>query len=226
MKQAWWKRLLSYFIEISIEKSSSSFNPHLEIKLVEGRKQLQTADAIYSFDDKYENFYYSFRQFNWNILDVKKVLVLGLGLGSVMYILEKKMGKIFDYTAVEIDPEICRLAHHYTLNELESFVEVYNLDGLQFLQSNNQSFDLVIMDIFQSAVVPQIFQTPDFLTLLKSKLNSNGLLLFNRMNITKKDYEENEKFRNSFLRLFPKMVELKVKDNIVFINDKELLIKA
>ena len=111
MQQPIWKKWLSYVKEISLEQTYSVYNPHLEVLLVEGRHQLVTEDAIYSFDDKYINFDEAFKRINWQKIKGKRVLVLGLGLGSVILLLEKKYGLDLDYTAVEIDPEICRLCN-------------------------------------------------------------------------------------------------------------------
>jgi len=211
--------VLSYFKEISIEQTSSLSNPYLEVLLVQGRHQLVTKDAIYSFDDKYENFNYSFQQIDFKKLSGNKVLLLGLGLGSVIYILEKVMGKEMDYTAVEVDPEICRLCSQYTLDELKSFVEVIPAEAMSFLEYHEEQYDMIIMDIFQSAVIPQKFQTNIFLTKLKSHLSEGGLFLYNRMHITERDKAENKTFRENMKSVFPKMREIKVKTNLVIMND-------
>jgi len=88
-----WQKILSYFIDLSLEKSSSPYNPYLEVLLVKGRNQLITKNAIYSFDDKYENFYTSFNKIAWQKLKAKNALILGLGLGSVIYMLENNFKK-------------------------------------------------------------------------------------------------------------------------------------
>lgn len=223
MKHPLWKKILSYFKDISLEQTSSLSNPYLEVMLVQGRHQLVTKDAIYSFDDKYENFRYAFDQIDFSKLSGNKVLILGLGLGSVVYILEKVMGKNFDYTAVEVDPEICRLCSLYTLDEITSYVEIIPTEAMSFLDVHDEQYDMIIMDIFQSAVIPQKFQTIDFLTKLKTKLTENGLCLYNRMNITDTDKSDNEYFRTNMKMVFPKMREIRVKTNLVMINDEDFL---
>ena len=55
MKQPLWKRWLSYLFEIHVESTSSDYNPHLHVSLNNGRYQLSTANAIYSFEDLYDN---------------------------------------------------------------------------------------------------------------------------------------------------------------------------
>ena len=223
MRHSLWRRFISQFKDISLEQTSSLHNPYLEVLLVKGRHQLVTKDAIYSFDDKYLNFREAFRQIDWDKTKVKRVLVLGLGLGSVILILEKIFEKSFDYTAIEVDPEICRLCSEYTLPYIDSFVEVIPVEAMQFLESHEDSYDMIIMDIFQSATVPYKFQSVQFLELLNSKLNPEGIILYNRMNITVKDRNENKTFESTAKIIFPNSVYLNINDNKVLINDKGLL---
>jgi len=186
---------------------------------------LTTRDAIYSYDDKYENFFEAFRNVDWDKIRGKKVLLLGLGLGSVILILEKYFYKVLDYTAIEIDEEICRLCNKYTLSNLKSYVEVRTMEAMKFLEYDQESYDIIIMDIFQSAVIPQKFQTIEYLEMLNGKLNGGGILLYNRMNMTEGDKTDNAIFRDNMKQVFPAMKELKVKSNIVLINDKGLLLQ-
>ncbi len=220
----YWKKLWSYISPVVLETTSSDHNEHLEVLMLDGRHQLNTEDAIYSFDDKYENFNYTFGLIDWSKLMGNKVLCLGLGLGSVIYMLEKKWDQELDYTAVEIDPEICRMAHHYTTRHLKSYVEVVNIDAEIFLDINQEKYDMIIMDIFQSASIPYKFQSREYLLSLKEKLTPGGLLMYNRMNITNKDKSDYETFKNEFAEVFPNHKAIPVSQNIVIINDKTYLI--
>ena len=51
-----WKKRLSYFFPITVEKIESQHSGTLSVRLVEGRYQLVTGDAIYSFEDKYTSY--------------------------------------------------------------------------------------------------------------------------------------------------------------------------
>jgi len=220
MQHPFWKRWLSYFKEISLEQTSSLSNPYLEVLLVEGRHQLATKEAIYSFDDKYINFDFAFGEMDWSLVKGNRVLLLGLGLGSVILLLEKKYKKKLDYTAIEVDPEICRLCSEYTLDEIESFVEVIPTEAMKFIDNDTETYDLVIMDIFQSGDIPQKFQSNEFLHKLKARLKPEGLLLYNRLRITAIDKEENASFRLQMKKVFAEMKELEIKHNIVFASDR------
>lgn len=223
MQHPTWKKWLSHFKEISLEQTSSPYNPYLEVLLVEGRHQLVTADAIYSFDDKYINFDYTFKKIDWDKFSGNRVLVLGLGLGSVILLLEKKFQKKMDYTAIEVDPVICRLCSEYTLPDIKSFVEVIPSEAMKFLNTDEQKYDIIIMDIFQSGSIPMKFQSSEFLTTLKDRLEKNGLLLYNRLNITEDHKRENVEFAPVMAALFHEMTTLPIKDNLVVVSDKSYL---
>jgi len=94
-----WKKYLSYLKDVSLEQTSSPYNSYLEVLLVNGRKQLVTENAIYSFDDKYENFNQTFKLIDWKKKQGDEALVLGLGLGSVILLLEKFYKISYNYTA-------------------------------------------------------------------------------------------------------------------------------
>jgi len=223
MQHPFWKRWLSHFKELSLEQTSSYYNPYLEVLLVEGRHQLVTEDAIYSFDDKYINFDQTFKKLNWLKFSNKRVLVLGLGLGSVILLLEKKYDQQMDYTAIEVDPEICRLCSKYTLDSIDSFVEVIPSEAMDFLSTDAEQYDLIIMDIFQSGDIPLKFQSESFISLLKGHLKADGLLLYNRLNITKEHKQENVTFSPIMEAAFPNMTTLEIKDNLMIVSDKDFL---
>ena len=218
------KTILSYISDISLEKSASAYNPYLEVLLVKGRHQLITKNAIYSFEDKYDNFRQTFQKLDWDKFKPQKVLVLGLGLGSVIYMLEKTFKKKLEFTAVEIDPEIIRLANKYSLSKINSSVEVIQTDGESFLNIDSRKYDLIIMDIFQNAKIPLRFNSLDFLELLGSKLNPKALLLYNRMNISKDDSLLNAKFIDNSRLIFPNQEILEVKNNLILVSDKQFLL--
>ena len=212
-----WKRLLSYFFELHIESAPSEINPHLYVSLKRGRYQLCTANAVYSYADLYDNFAGTFEQITLPS-DGATVLLLGFGLGSIPYILEKKQSKTYHYTAVEIDENVLYLANKYTLPMLESPISFIPADASVFVHSCTDQFDLICMDIFLDDVVPTVFETEDFLVRLKELLNPQGVLLFNKLALTKADKAQATAFFTVFKKVFPKGNYLELKGNRMFLN--------
>ena len=163
MKQPLWKKLLSHVFELHIESTSSEYNPHLYVSLREGRYQLCTANAIYSFEDLYDNFSAAFKQLDLDKISGKNVLLLGFGLASVPIILEKQFHKKYHYTGIEIDEEVIYLANKYAMDELVSSFNLICADAYHFVMQCEEQFDLVIMDVFFDDVIPEQLKVNFFL---------------------------------------------------------------
>ena len=52
-----WKKWLSHIIELELEKIESGYGHTLSLCLSDGRFQLNAENAIYSWEDKYDNFF-------------------------------------------------------------------------------------------------------------------------------------------------------------------------
>ena len=220
MKPPWWKRWWSYFMEVHIESTSSEYNPHLYVSLSRGRYQLCTANAIYSFEDQYDNFRKTFVRVDLDKLPGKEVLILGFGLGSIPILLEKIFDRDLYYTAVEIDEAVIELASKYALPDIQSPIEMICTDAAIYVDQEPATFDLICMDVFLDDVVPDTFEQASFLIGLKNILNSNGLLLFNRLASTKQDKLDSRRFfEDHFLKIFPQGAYLEVGGNYILLND-------
>lgn len=225
MRKPLGKKALSYIKDILLESTSSEYNSVLEIYLSEGRYQLCTAGAVYSFEDKYINFFKTFKNLDWNKIQVKKVLLLGLGLASIPQMLEQKFNKDFEYTAVEIDYEIIRLAGKYILDELHSPLQTYEMDAEIFVEVTTEKFDMIIIDIFDNNIVPANFETLSFLTKTSNLLNKNGVVLFNRLNIDNNSHKSTmDYFDSVFKKVYPSAYPFFVRDNIIFCNRKDIIL--
>ncbi|MCH2022553.1 MAG: hypothetical protein MK207_08760 [Saprospiraceae bacterium] len=203
MKHSFFTQMGSYFIDIPIEEKISKYSGKLELILRKGRYLLCTTNAVYSFDDLYTNFRDSFKQIEFDKYNIKNVLVLGLGLGSIPFLLEKVFKKQYNYTLVEIDPEVIDLAHKYTLNRLVSPLNVICSDAIDFVNSCTQTFDLIAIDIFIDNLIPSEFESILFLENIQKLLNSNALLMYNRLSYND-DLEAKtlDFFESKFVKVF------------------------
>jgi len=223
MKKPFFKKILSYFKNVLLERTSSEYNPVLEVYLSQGRYQLCTSGAVYSYEDKYENFYTLFKKIDWDKLNIEKVLLMGLGLASVPQMLEQKFHKQFEYYAIEIDPEIIRLATKYILDELKSPIRIFEMDAEIFVDIVEELFDMIIIDIFDNNVVPEKFDSKEFLTKTANLLAEDGIILFNRLNIDEKTHKETMAYyENVFRVIFPHAVYIVVKNNIILCNRDDI----
>lgn len=219
MNQPFWKKFLSYLYEIHIESAPSEINPHLYVSLRKGRYQLATANAVYSYDDLYDNFSKTFKKMNLEDSTIQNVLILGFGLGSIPFMLEKVFQKKYSFTAVEIDENVLYLANKYVLPQLESNISMICADAHAFVMQCSEQFDLIAMDVFVDDKVPQVFESEDYMNRLKKLLAPNGRLLYNRLALTERDKSETKHFYEThFKKVFPAGTYLDVGGNWMLTN--------
>jgi spermidine synthase len=198
----------------------SDHNEELYVVLNDGRFQLCTPNAIYSFADKYDNFRESFQRLRLDDSGISKVLLLGFGLGSIPYMLEKTFGKKYTYTGVEIDDAVIYLASKYVLDELRSDIELVRADAYAYIMQTSVRYDMICIDIFVDDKIPDIFLTQDFLTAVQESLSSSGILLFNHLAHNDNDIKAAKNyFKTIFLKNFPQGNALNVSKNIIMLND-------
>jgi len=227
MKISKWKKWLSYFKEVHLESTSSIHNPELHVSLVEGRHQLSTENAIYSFDDKYDNFAQAFERVDWKKFNGENVLILGLGLASIPFILEEIYKLKLDFTCVEIDEQVIFLAEKYILKNLNSHFEIISTDASIFIDQCIQQYDLICMDIFENDFVPPQFETTAYLNQLKTILSPGGMIMYNRLALSDRDKVLSQRFfDNEFSTVFEKGYLMDVGSNFILMNDKEGLLES
>lgn len=173
--------MLSRIVDIPLERASTEYNPDVELHLRNGRFLLTTPNAIYSYGDLYLNFYEAFRRLKPQNRAIKEVLVLGLGMGSIPWMLEKKFGQVYNYTCVELDEVVAGWAMKYTVPALKSPMLIYTADAVPFVHTCTQRFDLVCVDLFLDEHVPDVLDDPSFTEALSGLLNKDGLLMWNRL---------------------------------------------
>ncbi len=219
MKIPWWTKLLSYIKDIHVETTSSFYNDALEVLLSKGEYQLVTPDAIYSYGMRYDNFLDAFKKIKIKEKKITNALILGLGLGSIPYMLEKRFDKKYQFTAIEIDPEIIHLASKYVLDDLQSSVTTICADAMVYMALNDKKYDLICMDIFVSDYIPEEFESHQFLAMLKDALSPSGILMYNRLYLYDKDQKKTDIFfERVFKKIFPDGKFTTVPGNKILIN--------
>lgn len=220
-----WKKWLSYLADLTIEETSSPYNPVLEVSLRRGQFQLSTANAVYSYGDRYTNFSRVFDRLNWSRMPGAEVLLLGLGLGSIPYMLERSYGHSFYYTAIDIDEEVLLLADKYLLADLKSPLQQICADASVFVEvSPDEAYDLICVDLFEDNRIPAVFLEPDFVEELSRIQSQGGLVLFNSMAFTKEEHQQAQAFfENVFRTVFPHAVALLLGGNFMLVSDQRYL---
>lgn len=214
----WWKKWWSYIVPVHIESVGSSLNEVLELYLIDNRFRLTTLDAIYSFDDKYYNFYKAFKYITLP-QQHSNVLILGLGLGSIPYMLEKKFNRDYQYTSVELDEAVLYLFSKYQQKRMNSFIQIVETDAADFMESQTTRFELICIDVFIGENVPSHIKNDDFIRHVKNALSPNGRVLWNMLYASDDQVKEVEEFIEfQFSAFFPEYQILEVMGNAILTN--------
>lgn len=207
------RKILSYGFNITLERVDSPINGPLEVILADGRCMLNTAQATYSYEEKYTSFKKALHTIADDIPSRKKVLMLGLGLGSVPFILQKVYGCSAPITCVEIDPEIIRLAtKYYPFRSGLAQLKLVEADAVSWVSSTQESYDLIIVDVFLDASVPETLHAETFLQNLRKLVAPGGILLFSRL-LDRQRFER--PLWDHLDRVFPEAAQIDTGGNVV-----------
>jgi spermidine synthase len=110
--------------------------------------------------------------------DIKRVLVLGLGAGSVPVYLQRFLPDA-TIDAVELDQGVIDVSKKYFgLRETEKF-HLIESDARVFLNKHSEPYDLIFADAFTGAYIPFHLMTREFYQLVRSRLAPHGVAAFN-----------------------------------------------
>jgi spermidine synthase len=108
----------------------------------------------------------------------KKVLMLGLGGGSISTYLGRHMPDL-PIDTVEIDPGVITAAKQYFGIRETAKVRYLEGDGRVHLNRHKEQYDLILVDAYFGGYVPFHLLTKEFYALLKQRMTVNGAAAFN-----------------------------------------------
>ncbi|HIA36281.1 MAG TPA: hypothetical protein EYM84_05565 [Flavobacteriales bacterium] len=104
-----------------------------------------------------------------------KALLLGLGGGSLARNLTSQLG--FNLTTVELDERMAGLGKRF-FGLPENITHILD-DARHFLHVTNETYDIIIIDIFKGEVPPAHLFTKECFEQIKTRLSDKGMLLIN-----------------------------------------------
>jgi spermidine synthase len=110
--------------------------------------------------------------------DAARTLAIGLGGGTVV----KRMWR--DYPemridAVELDPEVVRIARDLFALPDDPRIRVFIGDGADFVCSATDVYDVVVVDAFDGDQMPRQVATAEFMAGLRARLAPTGAVVYN-----------------------------------------------
>ncbi len=215
-----WRILLSYLADQYIEALPSDVSGTVSLLLCRGRLQLCSENAIYSYDDLYDNFGDALQKFPINFPGKAEVLILGFGLGSVALLLEKQYPQQhFSFTGIELDESVIELASRYTLPRLRSSVTLHFAEAAGFIhQATTSRFHFIAVDVFVDDQIPEALQTREFIQSCYDLLEPEGMMMMNWLGQFPEDEQKAGRFFENIVRpVCPEAISLKTSGNVMII---------
>jgi spermidine synthase len=171
---AWTKTLLqkdTFYHRIRIEEDNEARYMYFD-RTLQSAMNLKDPTALRLIYSRYTSLGFTFRP------DAKKMLVIGLGGGSI----PKKIQKEFPHMeidAVEIDPEVIKMAKDYFNIKENILLRLHAQDGRLFMTRTRQQYDIILLDAYFTDAMPFHLTTKQFFELAQKKLTPNGIIVAN-----------------------------------------------
>ena len=104
--------------------------------------------------------------------------IIGLGGGRTAWYLHKSVPEL-SFTAVELDPEVVRLADRYFNVRPGPDFAIENQDGRVYLARTGKTFDVILIDAYRGPFVPFHLLTAEFYKLVAAHLKPGGVAVQN-----------------------------------------------
>ncbi len=146
-----------------------------------GKRAFRVNGKLYSMlsgDSIYVGSYWDYFSPLPSMFKKPRVLVIGLGIGTIPHQLTSMYGNAVSVTAVDNNPELPGLARRFLPRSGRKFGMVV-ADGARFVRKHRDYYDIIVQDAFVDLDVPREFLRQGFMEDAKAALTANGILAIN-----------------------------------------------
>ncbi len=160
-------------------RTTSPYNPDIRVVREWGGLKLLVNGSRQSGPYIRKLWEKAFNQFRLHdVVGVKRILVLGLGGGTVIELLAKRYPTAA-VTAVDIDSTMISIAKQYFgIGKLPN-VRLIQADAKAFVTKTMKPFDLIVIDLFFGRNIPTFVETKQFYQTIKRVLRDKGTVILN-----------------------------------------------
>lgn len=211
-----WKIWLSYLTDLPLRRVESSVNKGMQLWLSKGQLKLTTPRAIYSYGSYYRSYANAFERLQLHEHpEVRRVLVLGWGIGSIGKLLADHPG-INHIIGVEHDQALVELYQNELAADNRFRIEIRVADAIDFVHECSERFDLICSDVFVDNVTPSGILQEDYLRKLEALRSDTGTVLVSKLHMSVHDRQENEALEHTLSQIVPSFSKLDTIGNRVF----------
>ena len=175
---SWFQKVLSFLFPIVLKEIDSPF--YIQFVLKNNKILLNSQNANQSNGTLKYALHHAFSHFKWyEKTNVNQILILGFGLGSA-YDLLSPIYPNAKFVGIENNDAIYNF--YQNIKPHNSQLKLHLIDAQNFIAQCNDSFDLILIDIFNDEEIPNFIIHPSFWELCLQTLNPNGALLWNTLN--------------------------------------------
>jgi spermidine synthase len=171
---AWARKILekdTFYHRIRVEEDDEVRYLYFD-RTLQSAMYLKDPTALRLVYSRYTSLGLTFRP------DAKKLLLIGLGGGSIPKKLQKEFPSL-EIDAVEIDPEVIQIAKsHFNVREGKN-LKLHAQDGRLFLTRTQTQYDIILLDAYYTDAMPFHLATREFFELAHKKLTPNGIIVAN-----------------------------------------------
>ena len=213
-KPTQFQKILSYLTPVRLYcETGGDENPVLELCYYKGQYQLATIDALYSDGDRYRPVIIACKHFAHELKAVNKVLVLGTGLGSAVQVFAKN-GFYPNFTLVDHDETVLNWAEQLLEPKEDQSITTVCADAKQHVQNETNRYDMLLVDVFKSRIVPDFVTSEDFLTNCKRLINKGGCFTLNYIRHKNTNWDE---IKRRIEKVFPNAQIIKESVNSIIV---------
>lgn len=196
------KKILSYVLPQKIKEGRTGLGQHYEINYENGVKVLNSENTNYSFGSLHQIMQKGIDEVLKNH-QPKMILMLGLGAGSALNILNKKCKWPYHVVVVELDGDLIEIAkEEFELKTYDNLELIHDSAEQAIDRLSKQTFDLVIDDVFWDNQVPEFCMEERYLNACSGLLKGEGVYMRNIMadpSFKFKNYEK--QLKKTFLKV-------------------------
>lgn len=195
--------LISYVFPITLETVESSVNGIIKVEKYLGHNRISVGGFWQSGEYATKNMRYCLEDWPLNPGAVKNILLLGVGGGSAIHLLNYYFphAKII---GIDLDPLMIEMGKKYLHLNSAINIEYRYIDAAKYVKEfpDKNYFDIVLMDLFIGCDMPQAVQTDTFIRKVKDILKQNGMFTSNTSYLTKYQPVTNA-FVDKVRKIFP-----------------------